>query len=167
MHFGVAKLRHRVQMIRGCVPFVAIKTIPGIAIVQNTHLAVAYVPGTVLRSDTALFHDAPFAWAGEKPRGTLGLGLSYVGPRPLPYGQRSQSLFTLDASATLAWSHYEIGLTAANLLDARYRLGEYNYPSDWPDGHPGSQPTLVPMRHFTAGAPRAFYATFGINFGGS
>jgi outer membrane receptor protein involved in Fe transport len=118
----------------------------------------------VLRSDTALFHEAPFAFGADKPRGALGLGLSYVGPRPLPYGQRSQSMFTADASATLTWRNYELGFTVANLFDARYRLGEYNYPSDW---RSEPQPTLVPMRQFTAGAPRAFYVTFGINFGGS
>jgi TonB family protein len=131
---------------------------------DDTGLAVAYVPGAVLRSDTALFHDAPFAIGAVKPRGSLGAGLSYVGPRPLPYGQKSQSMFTADASATFTWTHYELGLTVANLLDARYRLGEYNYPSDW---HTEPQPTLVPMRQFTAGAPRAFYLTFGINFGGA
>jgi len=131
---------------------------------DDTGLAVAYVPGAVLRSDTAVFHDAPFAIDAVKPRGSLGIGLNYVGPRPLPYGQKSQSIFTADASATLTWTHYELGLTVANLFDARYRLGEYNYPSDW---HTEPQPTLVPMRQFTAGAPRAFYVTFGINFGGA
>jgi TonB family protein len=131
---------------------------------DDTGLAVAYVPGAVLRSDTAFFREAPFSFGADRPRGSIGLGLSYVGPRPLPYGQRSQSLFTMDASATLTWSHYELGFTVANLLDARYRLGEYNYPSDW---HSEPQPTLVPMRQFTAGAPRAFYVTFGINLGGA
>jgi outer membrane receptor protein involved in Fe transport len=130
-------------------------------------VAVAYVPGAVLRSDTAVFRELPLAAAGEKFRGTIGLGLSYVGPRPLPYGQKSQSIFTTDASATLTWTHYELGLTVVNLFDARYRLGEYNYPSSWPDQSAASQPTLVPMRQFTAGAPRAFYVTFGINFGGT
>jgi len=134
---------------------------------DDTHLAVAYVPGAVLRSDTAVFRDLPVDVGGEKPRGALGLGISYVGPRPLPYGQRSNTLFTIDASATSTWSHLELGITVANLLDNRYRLGEYNFASDWPDSHPGSQPTLVPMRQFTAGAPRAFYVTFGITFGGS
>jgi len=135
---------------------------------DDTHLAVAYVPGAVLRSDTAVFRDLPFDIAAQKPRGAVGLGVSYVGPRPLPYGERSQSIFTLDASATLTWSHYELGLTVANLLDSRYRLGEYNYPSVWPTSGPVlEQPTLVPMRQFTAGAPRAFYVTFGINFGGA
>jgi TonB family protein len=130
---------------------------------DDTHLLVAYVPNVVLRSDTAFFHELPFGFAGERFHGSVSAGVSYVGPRPLPYGQRSENLFTIDASATLSFSHYELGLTLTNLLDARYRLGEYNYPSDW---HTEPQPTLVPMRQFTAGAPRAIYATFGINFGG-
>jgi iron complex outermembrane receptor protein len=131
---------------------------------DDTHLAVAYVPSAVVRSDTAVFGELPLRLASDKLRGAVGAGVTYVGPRPLPYGQKSQSLFTIDASAMLSWNHYELGLTVANLLDARYRLGEYNYPSDW---HTEPQPTLVPMRQFTAGAPRAFYATLGINFGGS
>jgi TonB family protein len=134
---------------------------------DDTGLAVAYVPSAVLRSDTALFHEAPFMFGADRPRGALGLGVNYVGPRPLPYGERSQSIFTMDASATLTWTHYELGLTIANLLDARYRLGEYNYPSDWHSEPAPAQPTLVPMRQFTAGAPRAVYMSFGINFGGS
>jgi len=52
----------------------------------------------------------------------------------------------------------------SNLLDRRYRLGEYNYASDF---RTESQPTLVPVRHFTAGPPRAVYLTLGVNFGGA
>ena len=94
-----------------------------------------------------------------------------MGPRALPFGERSEPLFTLDASATLNFSHYELGLTVSNLLDTQYRLGEYNFASDFRSGRaqPGgasTQPTLVPERTFTAGAPRAIYGSFAINFGG-
>jgi TonB family protein len=132
---------------------------------DDTHLLVAYVPAVVMRSDTALFHDLPLVLGADHVKGTVGAGVTYVGPRPLPYGQRSESLFTTDLSASLDWSSYEVGLSVTNLFDARYRLGEYNYASDWSRG--ASQPTLVPMRQFTAGAPRAIYGTFGIHFGGT
>jgi hypothetical protein len=101
---------------------------------------------------------------GEALRGALSAGITYVGPRPLPFGQRSQDIFTVDASATLEWTRFELGVIATNLLDRRYRLTELNYASDF-----RSQPTatLVPERHFTAGAPRAIFGTFAIRFGGT
>ena len=57
----------------------------------------------------------------------------------------------------------EVGIVSTNLLDNKYRLGEYNYASDF---HSQQQPTLVPQRTFAAGAPRGVFATFGITFGG-
>jgi len=138
---------------------------------NDTHLLVAYVPGVVLRSDTALFEELPWTLLGHRARAALGLGATYVGPRPLPFGERSNPVFTLDASATLNFSHYELGLTVTNLLGTQYRLGEYNYASDFRSaraqpGGASSQPTLVPERTFTAGTPRAIYGSFAINFGG-
>jgi hypothetical protein len=138
---------------------------------NDTHLLVAYVPSVVLRSDTALFKELPWVLLGQKARAALGLGATYVGPRPLPFGERSDPVFTLDASATLNFSHYEIGLTVSNLLGTQYRLGEYNFASDFRSSRaqPGggsAQPTLVPERTFAAGAPRAIYGSFAINFGG-
>jgi hypothetical protein len=54
-------------------------------------------------------------------------------------------------------------VTSTNLLDRKYRQGEYNYVSDF-----HSQPfaTLAPARHFTAGEPRSIAATFSLFFGG-
>lgn len=138
---------------------------------NDTHLLVAYVPGVVLRSDTAFFQDLPWALWGKRARGVVGVGMTYVGPRALPFGERSNSIFTLDSSATLTFANIEIGLTVTNLFGTQYRLGEYNYAADFRSSRatPGagvSQPTLVPERLFTAGAPRAIYGSFAINFGG-
>ncbi len=130
---------------------------------DDTHLLVAYVPGVVVRSDSALFADLPVKVAGRAPRGALALGVTYVGPRPLPYGQRSDDLFTLDGSASVAWRNLELEVSAQNLLDTRYKLGEYNYPSDF---HSQPQPTLVPERAFSAGAPRTVMFSLQINVGG-
>jgi TonB family protein len=130
---------------------------------DDTHLLVAYVPDVVLRSDTALFADLPLAIRGKAIRGALGAGVTYVGPRALPFGQRSQDIFTVDASATLDWTRYELGIVATNLLDRRNRITELNYASDF---HSQPQATLVPERHFTAGAPRGIFGTFAIRFGG-
>jgi iron complex outermembrane receptor protein len=132
---------------------------------DDTHLLVAYIPGVVLRSDTALFENLALPSLGQSVKGSLGVGATYVGPRALPYGERSDTIFTLDSSATVDWSHYQLGLTVTNLLGTQYRDDEFNYASDFKS--PKSQPTLVPERTFTAGAPRAIYGSFAINFGGA
>ena len=131
---------------------------------DDTHLLVAYVPDAVFRSDTAFFADLPVRIRGERIRGTIGAGVTYVGPRALPYGQRSDSIFTIDAQGSLRWTHYELSLAATNLLDTKYKLGEYNYASDF---HSQAQPTLVPERVFTAGPPLGVFASLAVNFGGS
>ena len=70
---------------------------------------------------------------------------------------------TIDGSAGLTWGPFQARLVCTNLLGSQYRLGEYNYASDF---HGQPQPTLVPARTFTAGAPRGVFGTFGITFGG-
>ncbi|HET9621867.1 MAG TPA: TonB-dependent receptor plug domain-containing protein, partial [Kofleriaceae bacterium] len=118
---------------------------------DDTGLLIPYVPDVVVRSDTVVFHDLPWRWLGKLPLATGGLGVTYVGPRALPFGERSDPIFTLDGQASLAWDRYKLGLEAENLLDTRYRLGEYNYASDF---HSQPEPTLAVSRAFTAGAPR-------------
>jgi iron complex outermembrane recepter protein len=118
---------------------------------DDTGLLIPYVPDVVVRSDTVAFVDLPWTLATKPIRATAGLGVTFVGPRALPYGERSDQVFTLDGSVSATWTRYRIGLSAANLLDTRYRLGEYNYASDF---HSQAEPTLTVTRQFTAGAPR-------------
>jgi len=126
--------------------------------------AVAYVPSVVFRSDSALRRTLPWNLLGKPIRTALGAGITYVGRRPLPYGEVSGTIFTLDASASAEWANYQLRFSATNLLDTQYRLGEYNYASDF---HSQPQPTLVPDRTFAAGPPRALFLTLGFNFGGT
>ena len=119
--------------------------------VDDTGLLIAYVPDVVVRSDSVVFGALPWQLAGRAPIATAGLGVTYVGPRALPFGQRSDTILTLDGSASLAWQRYKLGVKASNLLDTQYRLGEYNFRSDF---HSQSEPTLTVARHFTAGSPR-------------
>lgn len=131
---------------------------------DDTHLVVPYVPGAIVRSDTALFSDLPIAIQGKKVQWTVNAGISYVAPRPLPFGARGDDIFTVDVHASLSWTHYELGFVATNLFDSRYRLGEYDYSSDF---RSQPVPNPAPVRHFTAGPPQSLFATFSINFGGS
>jgi iron complex outermembrane receptor protein len=130
---------------------------------DDTGLLIPYVPDLVVRSEAALF--GPLARLSDRAlSGRAGLGVTYVGRRALPLSQRSDAIFTLDASASLAFGHFALELAAQNLLDSRYRLGEYQYASDF---HSRGWPTLVPARHFTAGAPRSLTLSLAVNLGGA
>jgi TonB family protein len=128
-------------------------------------LLVPYVPDLVLRGDAALFADLPWRIANEPIRATVGYGVSYVGRRPLPYGQLSDLYFLSDASLGIGWSIWNVRLSGQNIFDSKYRLGEYNYPSNFQKLLP--EPTLAPERSFSAGAPRTVMLTLAVTLGGS
>ena len=90
--------------------------------------------------------------------------MSYVGPRPLPYGQLSDIIFVSDASLRFYWSIFELGVIGTNIFGSQYKLGEFNYVSDF---HTAPEPTLVPERVFTAGPPRMVFVTLAATLGGS
>lgn len=130
---------------------------------DDTGLLVPYVPDVVFRSDSSVFHELPFHPWNEKLTGALAAGVTYVGRRALPFGQRSDVIFTVDTSASLAFRSYEIALVGTNLFDRKYRLSEFNFASDFQGS---AQPTLVPARNFSAGAPRGLFITFTATLGG-
>ena len=131
---------------------------------DDTGLLVPYVPDAVLRWDGALFHELPFEVLGRHPRGTAAFGVSYVGQRALPYGQRSDTILDVDASLTVGYRNFDLGVSATNLFDSTYKQAEYNFVSDW---HGSGAPTLVPARHFAAGPPRQILFSLSANFGGN
>jgi iron complex outermembrane recepter protein len=130
---------------------------------DDTRLLIPYAPNVVLRGDMALFGDLPFRIDRKKLRASLGAGVSFVGKRPLPLGEASNTIFTTDLAANVHYRAVQIGLICTNLFDRRYRVAEYNYASDFQSR---DYPTLVASRHFAAGEPRAIYATFTLTFGG-
>ena len=131
---------------------------------DDTGLLVPYVPDLVLRGDAVLFHDLPWKLASLPVRATLAYGTSYVGRRPLPYGDTSDIIYLSDLSLGFAWSIFNVRLASQNLFDVRYRLGEYNYASNFKTA---PEPTLVPERSFTAGAPRTVFLSVAATLGGS
>ena len=130
---------------------------------DDNGLLVPYVPDTVARNDLVFHGDLPWKIKGSALRAAAGTGTTFVGRRALPYGQRSGVIFTVDASASVGWRNFDLEVSSTNLLDTRYKLGEYNFASDWQQS---SSPNLVPSRHFAAGAPRAMFLTLTINVGG-
>lgn len=130
---------------------------------DDTHRDIPYAPNVVARVDGVLFGALPVKLAGRKLTGSIGPGLSYVGPRPLPFDEKSDTYFLLDVGASVKWRAVALGFIATNLLDRRYRLSEFNYTSDF---RSQPYPTQVAARHFTAGEPRALYATLTITLDG-
>mgnify|MGYP000854604906 FL=1 len=134
---------------------------------DDTGLLVPYVPDIVVRNDTVYHADLPVRLLGDALEGSIGAGMTFVGRRALPYGQRSDTIFTTDATASIGWKSLELQLSATNLFNTQYRLGEYNFASDWsPTSGGAARPTLTPVRHFSAGPPRSLFASFQIRFGG-
>jgi hypothetical protein len=132
---------------------------------DDTGLLVPYVPSVVVRSDSALFHEIPFLVALESHfRGTAGLGVNFIGRRALPFGQRSDTIFTLDGQLGLSWKWLAFEVEMQNILGTQYRQAEYNYVSDF---RSRPAPTLVAARHFVAGAPRTVMFSLSGNLGGS
>ncbi|MBS2012872.1 MAG: TonB family protein [Deltaproteobacteria bacterium] len=131
---------------------------------DDTNLLIPYAPVSVVRADGSLFGDLPFRLDGKKLSANVATGVSFVGERPLPLGERSNTIFTVDLAGNVRWRSLQVGLVCTNLFDRQYRLGEYNYTSDF---RSQPYPTLVASRHFIAGEPRAIYATFTIYLGGS
>lgn len=130
---------------------------------DETGLLVPYAPAVVVRSDSGFTEELPTELGGSRPSASLGLGLGYVGRRALPYGQETAAVFVVDASAGLSYRAWTLDLEVTNLLDARYRSSEYFYVSDF---RTGDAPTLVPARHFQAGAPRALLLSLSMTVGG-
>ena len=96
---------------------------------DGTGLLIPYVPNLVVQSDNAIYHNLPLTVAGRTFSGVLGAGVSYLGPRPLPYGQSSDATFLVDASAAVRWRPFELSLAISNLLGSQYHVGDYNYAS--------------------------------------
>jgi iron complex outermembrane recepter protein len=135
-------------------------------------LLVPYIPDVIVRGDAAAFHNLPWMLDGLPIRGVVGYGVSYVGRRALPYGEFGDITFVSDASAALAWSVFTVKLSAQNLFNSEYKLGEYNYASSFcvpGSGCPGrpAEPTLAPERSFTAGAPRVVMLSLSATLGGT
>jgi iron complex outermembrane recepter protein len=93
---------------------------------------------------------------GERFTGRVGLGVTAIGPRPLPFGDFSRPVGLVDARASVRWRALELVFDVQNLLDSRWRDGEFTFVSSW---QPSSAASLLPARHFTAGSPRMAFLT--------
>ena len=120
---------------------------------------VPYAPQLVARSDVALtprlarFFDRDLV-------GHFGVGLTFLGARPLPYAELGHEIFLADTSVGLHFKEIELRADVTNLLGANWYDGEFTFASNF---ERSATPALVPARHVTAGAPRTFFATLSIH----
>lgn len=119
-----------------------------------------YVPPVVIRLDLGGKHDF-FRLRSRAVSLGAGLGLSHLSSRPLPYSQAADPVTILDLQATARWWFLELGVQIYNAVGSRYAALEYSFVSDWQ-----SQPipSLVPARHFAAGAPRTALGSLSFHF---
>jgi outer membrane receptor protein involved in Fe transport len=116
---------------------------------DETGLLVPYVPTLVGRLDATATRQAGTV-RGLPLTLSAGVGASFIGLRPLPFSERADAVFLLDLGGSVRLGPLELSLSARNLTDARWRDGEFNYPSNF---DPSEVASLVPARHFTAGRP--------------
>ena len=119
---------------------------------------VPFVPQVVMRSDQALRGELTELWE-HALEGQVGLGLSYLYRRPIPYGEIGSNVFLADAKSKLRLKMdqgraAEVGLDVLNLFDTEWNDGEFVYASNFNPSAPGSR---LPVRHITAGPPRMLF----------
>ena len=124
-----------------------------------------YVAPFVLRADLGL-RERLFDLDGVPFRGRIGAGVSVLSSRPLPYGEQSEPVGLLDASAGIEWHGIDLGVDVYNATNSRYASVEYAFASDWQDptftNQPGGLTSRLPARHFTAGQPLTVMVQLGV-----
>lgn len=119
-----------------------------------------FVPPVVVRADIGANRTFTENFQGLPLGGRTGLGLSFLSPRPLPYGEFADSAALLDASVGVRWGALDLSFEVFNVLNARYAAVEYSFASDW-DPNDGVRPR-TPARHLAAGAPRSWSLSLGV-----
>ncbi|UJR85306.1 TonB-dependent receptor domain-containing protein [Sandaracinus amylolyticus] len=120
--------------------------------------SLPYVPPVVVRADLSV-GERLFDIDGIPLSGRVGLGFSFLSPRPLPYGQEADAIGLLDASVSVRWSALDLSVEVLNLTDSRYASVEYSYASNWDRDSVASR---IPARHFAAGAPLTVNVVLGV-----
>jgi TonB family protein len=111
---------------------------------------VPYAPQLVGRTDVS-FDPKLARLLGRDLFGHVGVGLTFLHRRPLPFGEIGRDIFLTDAGVGVRLGEVELDLDVYNLMDDRWFDGEFVYASSFTQG---AAPSLVPQRHVTMGAPR-------------
>ena len=100
-------------------------------------------------------------WRGSagSPARFLSLRASWLGPRPLPFGERAEPVFLLNLVACFELGPALLRLEITNLLNTEWKDGQFAYSSSFQRDRSASE---LPAQHFTAGPPRRFMATLAL-----
>ncbi|MRG95106.1 TonB-dependent receptor domain-containing protein [Polyangium spumosum] len=120
---------------------------------------VPYSPQLVARADVALTPRLARLF-GRDLVGKIGVGLAYLGARPLRFGEFGRDIFLADATVGARLREVEIELDVYNLLDAKWYDGQFTYASSFTRG---AAPSLVPLDHVTVGAPLTLMGTLSLH----
>jgi len=123
--------------------------------------SLPFVPPVVVRADVSARRTFVESLGGQRFGGRVGLGFSYLSPRPLPYSDFAAPVSLLDATAALEWGPITLSADVFNTLGSRYAAVEYSFPSDW-DPNDGVRPR-TPARHIAAGSPFACMFSLGVS----
>ncbi len=119
------------------------------AAVLSRRTLLPYFAPLVGRLDAG--YERPVSIGGARITPLAGVAFTFIGPRPLPFDERSRSVALVDLRAGLRYRALTLQLDMRNALDTRWRDGEFVYSSRF---DPSAVASLVPARHFTAGYPR-------------
>ena len=125
---------------------------------DDTGELIPYIPQVIARLDLAA-RGRLFKWqlGGRAVTGRVGLGVTLVPGRPLPFNQFGDTLFVVNLAGEVRLWYFSLGFEIRNLFDRRYRQAEFNYASNFQG--PRAVPSRVPMRHFVAGEPFTLMGT--------
>ncbi|MDI3282928.1 TonB-dependent receptor [Polyangium sp. 15x6] len=120
---------------------------------------VPYTPQLVARTDIALTPRLARLFSRDLV-GKIGVGLAYLGVRPLRFAEFGRDIFLADATIGARLREVEIELDVYNLLDAKWYDGQFTYASSFTRGAASS---LVPLDHVTVGAPLTLMGTLSLH----
>lgn len=125
--------------------------------VSSTRLP--YVPRWVGRLDAAAHANVDLA--GEAVLLTAGVGVGWLGERPIPLGEVAPQVLLLDAQVSAEWRGVELAIIGQNLTDTRWQSAVFNYASWFNSTLPESR---TPQFMYAAGAPLSITGRLTVRF---
>ncbi len=122
--------------------------------------SLPFVPPIVVRLDLGARSTLVHRLGPWDLTGHLGLGYSFLSPRPLPFGTFADPVSLLDASGGIGFGPFALDFEVFNILDTRYAASEFTFASSW---DPEGIRTRTPAIHLAAGSPRAWLLTLGVS----
>jgi hypothetical protein len=118
-----------------------------------------YVPRWVGRLDAA--GTRAITIEGESIAITLGLGVGWLGERPIPLGQVAPQVLLLDAQLAVEWRGVELAVIGQNLTDTRWQSSVFNQASWFDTTRPESH---LAQFTYAAGAPLSITGRLTVRF---